>query len=189
MDENQLPTKFYSALRRLARVCGANAIDNIEKMFLQAAKFGRCVPRKTMKFQCSTSLTALRRTRNTSLDPELRKQLSFQIRKQHKQEISEWETKQLQEKLRCVSCWRALRDFDAKIPGMVLVQQPQPDDFAEMLAGVFSGNPSPPIELQILDEPLWTLFELKAATNQLKTNRCADDVGLVAEILQCVPDN
>ena len=66
-------------------------------------------------------------------------------------------------------------------------EEPPPDDFADMLEEIFSGNPGAPTQPERLDEPLWTREELRFAITRLQNNKAADECGLVAEILRCVP--
>ena len=56
-----------------------------------------------------------------------------------------------------------------------------------MLEGIFNGNPGAPTRPEQLDEPLWTCWELPFATKRLTNNKAADECGLVAEVLRCVP--
>ena len=66
-------------------------------------------------------------------------------------------------------------------------EQPPPDAFADMLEEIYSGNPGAPTQPEQLDEPLWTCWELKFAIKRLKNNKAADECGLVADVLRCVP--
>ena len=87
-----------------------------------------------------------------------------------------------------VSCWRPLRNLDSGISGRFIVEQPSPDDFANMLAQMFSAISLPPGKLDHLTEPPWAFRELKHAIHRLKSNK-GDDIGLVAEMLRYLPDN
>jgi hypothetical protein len=60
-----------------------------------------------------------------------------------------------------------------------------PDEFSSMLAELFSPNPS---QLARLTEQLWSMEEMKFAVAKLKQKKCSDDFGLVAELVECVPD-
>ena len=66
-------------------------------------------------------------------------------------------------------------------------EEPRPNDFADMLEEIFSGNPGAPTQPERLDEPLWTREELRFAITRFQINKAADECGLVAEILRCVP--
>ena len=53
---------------------------------------------------------------------------------------------------------------------------------------LFAGNPGRPMVEPCLTEAPWTMAELKKAITRLKTNKAADDVGLVAELLHHSPE-
>ena len=57
-----------------------------------------------------------------------------------------------------------------------------------MLEQLFAGNPGRPMVEPCLTEAPWTMAELKKAITRLKTNKAADDVGLVAELLHHSPE-
>ena len=57
-----------------------------------------------------------------------------------------------------------------------------------MLEQLFGGNPGRPMVQPCLTEAPWTMAELKQAITRLKTNKVADDVGLVAELLHHSPE-
>ena len=57
-----------------------------------------------------------------------------------------------------------------------------------MLEQLFAGNPGRPMVQPCLTEAPWTMAELKKAITRLKTNKAADDVGLVAELLHHSPE-
>ena len=72
--------------------------------------------------------------------------------------------------------------------GRWLPQQPQPFEFANMSEQLFARNPGRPMVQPCLTEAPWTMAELKKAITRLKTNKAADDVGLVAELLHHSPE-
>lgn len=70
-----------------------------------------------------------------------------------------------------------------------IVEQPSMDDFANMLAQMFSATSLPPENPDHLTAPSLALCELKHVVHRLKSNKSGDDIGSVAEILQYVPDD
>ena len=70
--------------------------------------------------------------------------------------------------------------------GRRAVEQPHPNEFADMLEDIFSGNfgrwamMDPPV----LTETPWSMSELKVAIRRAKDKRTWDDPGLVAEFLK-----
>ena len=76
-----------------------------------------------------------------------------------------------------------------RTPCTEVADQPHADDFAEMLARLFHGDPAPPMVRPTLTEPPWTMAELKLAISRLKVGRTGDDLGLVAKLLKHSPDD
>ncbi|CAK9004209.1 unnamed protein product [Durusdinium trenchii] len=64
--------------------------------------------------------------------------------------------------------------------GRLMVEQPSAVEFANLLAHICTGNSQPPDKPEALLEPSWAF---------LKANRSGDDIGLVAELLQYIPDD
>ena len=71
-----------------------------------------------------------------------------------------------------------------RTPCYEVADQPHADDFAEMLARLFHGDPRPPMTRPTLTEPPWTMAELKHAISRLKVGRTGDYLGLVAELFE-----
>ena len=70
-----------------------------------------------------------------------------------------------------------------RTPCYKVADQPHADDFAEMLARLFHGDPAPPMIRPTLTEPPWTMAEYaKHAISRLKVGRAGDYLGLVAEL-------
>jgi len=57
-----------------------------------------------------------------------------------------------------------------------------------MLEQLFAGNPGRPMVQPCLTEAPWTTAEPKKAITRLKTNKAADDVRFVAELLHHSPE-
>ena len=69
-----------------------------------------------------------------------------------------------------------------------VVEQPHPNEFADMLEDIFSGNFGGPMDQTVLTETPWSMSELKVAIRRAKDKRTGDDLGLVAELLKHVPE-
>ena len=70
-----------------------------------------------------------------------------------------------------------------RTPCYKVADQPHADDFAEMLARLFHGDPAPPMIRPTLTEPPWTMAEYaKHAISRLRVGRAGDYLGLVAEL-------
>ena len=70
-----------------------------------------------------------------------------------------------------------------------VVEQPYPNDFADMLEDIFSGNFGRPMDRPMLTEAPWSMNELRVAIRRAKNNRTGDDLGLVAELLKHAPES
>ena len=68
--------------------------------------------------------------------------------------------------------------------GRRVVEQPHPNEFADMLEDIFSGNCSRPMDQAVLTETPWSMSELMVAIKRAKDQRTRDALGLVAEFLQ-----
>ena len=65
---------------------------------------------------------------------------------------------------------------------------PAVDDFAEMLADLFSGANVEVTKPDILQERPFTMAELDSAIGNLKSNKVCDERGLAAELLHLLLD-
>ena len=72
--------------------------------------------------------------------------------------------------------------------GRHVVEQPHPNDFADMLENIFAGNFDKPMDRPMLTEAPWSMNELTAAIRRAKNKRTGDDLGLVAELLKYAPE-
>ena len=66
--------------------------------------------------------------------------------------------------------------------------QPVADDFAVMLGKLFASGPHAPTKPRVLDQLLFTRDELKHATQQMKSDKACDELGVVAELVQYSSD-
>ena len=82
-----------------------------------------------------------------------------------------------------------MKNIDAKISGSYLVQKPPLDEFAQFLGTLFTGGVDVPLPFPMLNEPPWSMEDLWQALRRMKANRCDDDAGLVAELVQFSPSH
>ena len=64
--------------------------------------------------------------------------------------------------------------------GRRVVEQPHPNEFADMLEDIFSGNCSRPMDQAVLTETPWSMSELMVAIKRAKDQRTRDALGLAA---------
>ena len=97
-----------------------------------------------------------------------------------------WKSSKVETLLQHAGTWKGLRQLQ-NVANQRTTEEPQPNDFADMLEEIFSGNPGAPTRPERLDEPLWTREASRFAIKRLKNNKAADECGLVAEVLRCGP--
>ena len=85
--------------------------------------------------------------------------------------------------------WKYLKNIDAKISGSYLVEKLPLDAFAQFLGTLFTGGLDVPLPFPMLNEPPWSMEDLWQALRRMKANRCDDDAGLVAELVQFSPSH
>ena len=79
--------------------------------------------------------------------------------------------------------------FTGKHPVRTITTPPHPNDFADMLETLFAGNIiSLERPVTTLEAP-WQRSELTKAIQRMKTQKAADECGLVAELLKHVPED
>ena len=120
-------------------------------------------------------------------NPQMRKELSLQIRTCHKKELRQWKSEQLSRFLAIPSRWKDLQHFLPKSAGRIDVVRPHENDFSCMLAKFFTGPCELPPPSAVFSEPISTIQEMKAAIQRLKNGKGGDEVGLTAELLKHVP--
>ena len=69
-----------------------------------------------------------------------------------------------------------------------VMEQPRPNEFADVLEDIFAGNFGRPMDQPVLTETPWSMSELKVAIKRAKDKRTGDDVGLVAEFSKHAPE-
>ena len=84
--------------------------------------------------------------------------------------------------------WKGLRSLE-KHPVRTITAPPHPNDFADMLETLFAGNTtSPEWPVTTTEEP-WQWSDLTKSIRRMKTQKTADECGLVAELLKHVPED
>ena len=136
-----------------------------------------------LRFRPSEGLKNLRAQRRETRDAQLRKSLTFTIRKNHRQEVRVWKIERLNAQLGHARNWRTLRSMQFATKGLRQQQTPQPNAFADMLGQLFAGNPDRPCRPANLTENPWSMHELQCAVGRMKIHKGADEAGLVAELL------
>ena len=75
--------------------------------------------------------------RRSTADVAMRKMLSFDIRRRHRQEIRFWKNSRLRQSLGRASHWKALRNMIHTSAGRAYASQPPLDEFADALEKQF----------------------------------------------------
>ena len=188
LDVDGAASLFQNCLREMLQKTSNLSCEVLEDCLLESGKQYGISGGKTVAFKPSPALMDLRNNRRQTVDTVRRKELSFHIRKLHRQELRQWRSTKLSAYLCNPSSWKVLRVM-LRTPCYEVADQPHADDFAEMLARLFHGDPAPPMTRPTLTEPPWTMAELKHAISRLKVGRTGDYVGLVAELLKHSPDD
>ena len=188
-DDDSLPTMFQNAVSAARTCCPDLTFASLERVLRHSAADGGHIQRVRMKFQQSPGLSSLRLRRRTTEDPVTRRLLSLEIRKRHRLEIQVWKTEQVNRRLAQMTDWKYLKNIDAKTSGSFLVQKPPVDEFAQFLGTLFAGGVHVSLPFPSLSEPPWSMEDLWHALRRLKANRCDDDAGLVAELVQFSPNH
>ena len=187
LDENGTPSGFHTTVATALTNLPLVSAEALEQCLVVAGRNHGRRGFQQLRFVSSRLLTDLRFRRRQTNDPQEQKQLSFQIRKLHRKELRDRKSNQMERLLEQSSNWKILRTMDSGT-GRWLPEQPQPFEFADLLEQLFAGNPGRPMVEPCLTEAPWTMAELKKAITRLKTNKAADDVGLVAELLHHSPE-
>ena len=166
LDQYGNPTVYQHCIRRLLilnRVCSA---DSLEKILAAAASKHGCSARHRLWFVPSQQLKCLRSRRRRTQNPQMRKELSLQIRTRHKKELRQWKSKQLSRFLAIPNRWKDLQHFLPESAGRIDTVRPHANDFACMLAKLFKGPCEVPLPPAVFSEPLWTIQEMEAAVRR-----------------------
>ena len=126
----------------------------------------------------------MRAQRRETKDAQLRKSLTFTIRKNHRQKVRIWKIERLNAQLGHARNWRTLRNMQFATKGFRQQQTPQPNAFADMLGQICAGKPDRPCRPANLTENPWSMHELQCALGRMKIHKGTDEAGLLAELLK-----
>ena len=121
-------------------------------------------------------------------DNAIRKSLTFQIQRLHRNECRRWKVLLLRKYLVHPAHWKELQSMSS-YTSRPLHQHPPLDEFATILETLFTGTRETPLHPNHLTEEPWTLQKLMGAVAKLKLNKSADESGLVAEVFKHIPAN
>ena len=117
LDSNGLPAKFHNILR-MNKVRGQhNSLEGLERSLRDAGQQGGNRENTYLRFQPSDGLKRLRAQRRATRDTQLRKSLTFSIRKNHRQEIRAWKSERLNGQLGHAKNWQTLRKMQFATTG------------------------------------------------------------------------
>ena len=139
LDENEIAISCYNCLREPLTRIQETSCESLEKCLVQSGRLHGNYGSEKRTCRPSEDLLRLRWRRRTASNFIEKKQLLFQIRKLHCQELRIWRFASLRVCLNNSSSWN-LRRGVLQPKGRHVVKQPHPNDFADMLANIFSGN-------------------------------------------------
>ena len=94
-----------------------NSLEGLERSLRDAGQQGDNRENTYLRFQPSDGLKRLRAERRATRDTQLRKSLTFSIRKNHRQEIRAWKTERLNAQLGRARNWQTLRNMQFATTG------------------------------------------------------------------------
>ena len=144
LDPDGLPARFHNILHRNKIRGHRNSLGGLERSLRDAGQQGGNCETTYLRFRPSEGLKNLRAQRRETRDAQLRKSLTFTIRKNHRQEVRVWKIERLNAQLGHARNWRTLRSMQFATKGFGQQQAPQPNAFADMLGQIFAGNPDRP---------------------------------------------
>ena len=124
----------------------------------------------------------------TLIETKQAKENNCEIQRMHRQELRAWKSEQISEHLKNPRMCKWLRSLE-RHPARTITTPPHPNDFADMLATLFAGNTIS------LERPVTTLeapgqrSNLTKAIQRMKTQKAADECGLVAKLLKHIPED
>ena len=140
LDQHGHPTVYQHCIRRLLTLNSVCSADSLEKILATAASRHGCSARHRLWFVPSQQLKCLRSRRRRTQNPQMRKELSLQIRTCHRKELRQWKSEQLSRFLAIPSRWKDLQHFLPKSAGRIDIVRPHENDFACMLAKLFRAT-------------------------------------------------
>ena len=140
MDEQGRLAMFHQAVTKSMAGKKMKNFNDFETVGFSRSNRGGTRVRKRHNFKESRELHTFCLDRRCARTVENRKRLTFLIQVRHGQELRAWKTWTLNTILPCKTSWKKSRGIQATShrPGS---QQPEPDDFANMLGEFFAGDP------------------------------------------------
>ena len=186
LDENGIATSFCNCvMEQLTRIQEVSC-QSLEKCLVPAGKLHGTYGSKKLVFRPSEDLLRLRRCRRAASDLSRKEAVVVSDPETSSSRITDMEI--------CIFAFvfeqLVFVELDAGNVAAYMSPccQPHPNDFADMLGDIFSGNFGRPMDRPILTEAPWSMNELRVAIRRAKNNRTGDDLGLVAELLKHAPE-
>ena len=99
LDSDGLPARFHNILHRNKIRGHHNSLEGLERSLRDAGQQGGNCENTYLRFRPSEGLKNLRAQRRETRDAQLRKSLTFTIRKNHRQEVRVWKIERLNAQL------------------------------------------------------------------------------------------
>ena len=186
--EDGRPAKYHHEIQRRLATSRAS-FGELEQILLDAGTRGGKSSRISLAFRASDELQRLRLQRRLAQHGGELWRLSLQIRTLYRREFRAWKSSKLEALLRNSGQWKEISRLHATLVRQV-PEQPQANEFANMLEQVFAGSPDEVMAAApVLSENDWHKDQLLMAIKRLKANKSADEKGLVAELLHFASDD
>ena len=189
LDSDGLPARDHNILHRNTIRGHHTSLEGLERSLKDAGHQGGNCENIHLRFRPWGVFQNLRAQRRETKDAQLRKSLTFTIRKNHRQKVRIWKIERLNAQLGHARNWRTLRSMQFATKGFRQQQTPQPNAFADMLGQICAGKPDRPCRPANLTENPWSMHELQCALGRLKIHKGTDEAGLLAELLKNSPDD
>ena len=189
LDSDGLPARDHNILHRNTIRGHHTSLEGLERSLRDAGHQGGNCENIHLRFRPWEVFQNLRAQRRETKDAQLRKSLTFTIRKNHRQEARIWKIERLNAQLGHARNWRTLRSMQFATKGFRQQQTPQPNAFADMLGQICAGKPDRPCRPANLTENPWSMHELQCALGRMKIHKGTDEGGLLAELLKNSPDD
>ena len=189
LDTNGAPSAFQKHIReKLGRQPVTSTVEVEQLLVESGALFGRGRPCAEI-FRPSDLLANTMARRREESDIAQRKILSLTIRRQLYRERRRWRAERMEVYIGQASSWKLLRDLQRDLPvRRRLVEQPPADEFAAELSRLFSDLPLALGRQRGRPEEDFSMSEMKRALARLRSNKAADEAGVVGELLQHSPE-
>ena len=133
LKSDGLPARFHNIIHKNKIRGHHNSLDWLDRSLRDAGQQGGNCDNTYLRFRPSEGLKNLRAQRRETRDAQLRKSLTFTIRKNH----GVWKIERLNAQLGHARNWRTYRSMQFATTGFRQQQTPQPNAFADMLGQIF----------------------------------------------------